>query len=143
MTTHTDAPADDLVERLERLARSATRGLWIVSRSRNQTVNVRCVEQPHAPSVANIPARLNRTEDADFIADACPDNILALTARIRSLEAQRDEAVGLLRRSNEALANVTAFEWDAREIMGNTNFEICKHAREQVRAFLDSLTEKR
>lgn len=36
--------------------------------------------------------------------------------------------------ADEALAQFTAFETDAREIMGNTNFEIVKQRREQVRA---------
>lgn len=35
-----------------------------------------------------------------------------------------------------ALALVTAFEDDARYIMGNTNFTICRLRREQVRAAL-------
>ena len=111
MTTHTDAPADDLVARL---TARRTQKRWVL------------------------------TGRGGYVQRDNPDRLCSeAAARIRSLEAQRDEAVGLLRRSNEALANVTAFEWDAREIMGNTNFEICKHAREQVRAFLDSLTEKR
>lgn len=41
-----------------------------------------------------------------------------------------------LESANNALAQITAFEMDAREIMGNTNFEIVKMEREKVRAAL-------
>ena len=52
-------------------------------------------------------------------------------------QAQELEAMrAALRSADHALACVTAFEADAREIMGNTNFEIVKHIREKVRAAL-------
>lgn len=41
-----------------------------------------------------------------------------------------------LRAADEALAQVTAFEDDARYIMGNTNFAIVQQRREQIRAAL-------
>lgn len=47
-----------------------------------------------------------------------------------------DVAVKALEAADDALAQVTAFEQDAREIMGNTNFEICKKRRDEVRQAL-------
>jgi len=41
-----------------------------------------------------------------------------------------------LQAANEGLACTTAFEDDARYIMGNSNFEIVKARREQVRAVI-------
>jgi hypothetical protein len=38
-----------------------------------------------------------------------------------------------LRAADEALAQITAFEDDARHIMGNTNFKIVKLRRQEVR----------
>ena len=43
-----------------------------------------------------------------------------------------------LKQADVALANVTAFEDDARYIMGNTNFEITKHCRDEIRARLSA-----
>jgi hypothetical protein len=43
-----------------------------------------------------------------------------------------DELLEALRAADEALAQVTAFEEDARYIMGNTNFNIVKMRRAQV-----------
>lgn len=42
-----------------------------------------------------------------------------------------------LKAADEALAQVTAFEDDARHIMGNTNFAIVQQRRNQVRAAID------
>lgn len=50
------------------------------------------------------------------------------------------EVVEALKAANEALTQFTAFELDAREIMGNTNFEIVKLRQKQIRAFLAALS---
>ena len=63
-------------------------------------------------------------------------------AEIHRLRGERDEAVAKVKLADAALANVTAFEDDARYIMGNTNFEITKHARDEARAFLAKLEER-
>ena len=56
-------------------------------------------------------------------------------------QAQPDaRAVEALRAANEALALVTAFESDARYIMGNTNFAILQQRREQVKQALQALS---
>ena len=53
-------------------------------------------------------------------------------------EAQVDgaEMTRLLKLADSALANVTAFEDDARYIMGNTNYAITENARSEIRSFL-------
>ena len=56
-------------------------------------------------------------------------------------QAQPDaRAVEALKAANEALALVTAFESDARYIMGNTNFTILQQRREQVKKALQALS---
>lgn len=56
-------------------------------------------------------------------------------------QAQPDaRAVEALRAADEALAMVTAFESDARYIMGNTNFTILQQRREQVKKALQALS---
>ena len=64
------------------------------------------------------------------------DLALSLAAAPPASAPDLGEVVEALKSSDRALANVTAFEDDARYIMGNTNFEIVKHEREQVRALL-------
>ncbi|WP_404415416.1 Lar family restriction alleviation protein [Brevundimonas vesicularis] len=53
-------------------------------------------------------------------------------------EAQDEgaEMTRLLKLADSALANVTAFEDDARYIMGNTNYAITENARSEIRSFL-------
>lgn len=53
-------------------------------------------------------------------------------------EAQDEgaEMTRLLKLADAALANVTAFEDDARYIMGNTNYAITENARSEIRSFL-------
>lgn len=46
------------------------------------------------------------------------------------------EMTRLLKLADSALANVTAFEDDARYIMGNTNYAITENARSEIRSFL-------
>lgn len=58
--------------------------------------------------------------------------------RAESAQALADRYEKALRGADEALAQITAFEADAREIMGNTNFEIVKLRREEVRQALSS-----
>lgn len=48
----------------------------------------------------------------------------------------------LLKLADAALANVTAFEADARYIMGNTNYAITENARSEIRSFLLAQTAK-
>lgn len=50
------------------------------------------------------------------------------------LIAAAPELLEALKAADEALAQFTAFEDDARHIMGNTNFAIVQQRREQVRA---------
>lgn len=78
-------------------------------------------------------------------ADECPAERVraALAARLpETPEAgpRPTEGVGklveALKAADEALAQFTAFEDDARYIMGNTNFAIVQQRREQVRAAL-------
>lgn len=45
-----------------------------------------------------------------------------------------------LRAADAALASVTAFESDARYIMGNTNFALVQQCRDQARAALSKAT---
>lgn len=52
------------------------------------------------------------------------------------LIAAAPEMYEALKAADDALAQFTAFEYSAREIMGNTNFELVKLRREQVRAAL-------
>ncbi|WP_292090492.1 hypothetical protein [Brevundimonas sp.] len=64
-------------------------------------------------------------------------SILAPTTPARA-EAQDEgaEMTRLLKLADSALANVTAFEDDARYIMGNTNYAITENARSEIRSFL-------
>lgn len=55
-------------------------------------------------------------------------------------DALTAELLAALQSADHALAQVTAFECDAREIMGNTNFEIVKHERERVKAAIAKAT---
>lgn len=120
MTTHTDAPADDLVTRLNARADHYLRRAEIMAK--------------YADTV-------DRSDLYAAIADGDADaeHVLAATmreaaARIRSLEAQRDEAVGLLRTLE-----------DERKREGAT-FAHLKRAVAVAWSkvfFLDSLTEKR
>ena len=69
------------------------------------------------------------------------DVIAAWNRRAPAPQAQPDaRAVEALRAANEALALVTAFESDARYIMGNTNFAILQQRREQVKQALQALS---
>jgi hypothetical protein len=52
------------------------------------------------------------------------------------LIAAAPELYEALKAADEALAQFTAFEDDARYIMGNTNFEVVKQRRAQVKAAL-------
>ena len=54
-----------------------------------------------------------------------------------SINPDGPEALALLKLADSALACVTAFEDDARYIMGVTNFEIVRHARDQIRSALN------
>lgn len=63
----------------------------------------------------------------------------SLLSRAQAAEAKLGEAVKALTAADEALAQFTAFEADAREIMGNTNFAIVQQRREQVQTFLSTL----
>lgn len=56
------------------------------------------------------------------------------------LIAAAPDLLEALRAADEALAQVTAFEDDARYIMGNTNFEIVKLRRQEVRAAIAKAT---
>lgn len=62
----------------------------------------------------------------------------ALSTTPARAEAQVDgaEMTRLLKLADSALANVTAFEDDARYIMGNTNYAITENARSEIRSFL-------
>jgi hypothetical protein len=85
------------------------------------------------------------------------DRLDVYVERAEAAEGERDQhAEDLLRvctelgrarkaleAADEALAQVTAFEADAREIMGNTNFAIVQQRREQVRAALSVPAEER
>lgn len=51
------------------------------------------------------------------------------------------EALEALKAADEALTQFAAFEDDARYIMGNTNFEIVKQRRTQVRQALAALSD--
>jgi hypothetical protein len=62
--------------------------------------------------------------------------VAAIDAASERQAAEIERLRGALKSADHALAQVTAFECDAREIMGNTNFEIVKHERERVRAAL-------
>ena len=67
--------------------------------------------------------------------------IAAWNRRSPAPQAQPDaRAVEALKAANEALALVTAFESDARYIMGNTNFTILQQRREQVKKALQALS---
>nr|DAQ12786.1 MAG TPA: protein of unknown function (DUF5351) [Caudoviricetes sp.] len=64
--------------------------------------------------------------------------LAALSTTPARAEAQDEgaEMTRLLKLADAALANVTAFEDDARYIMGNTNYAITENARSEIRMFL-------
>ena len=69
--------------------------------------------------------------------NALPDLIAAARERDGLREQARLDGEAL-KAADVALANVTAFEDDARYIMGNTNFEITKHCRDEIKARLEA-----
>lgn len=74
-------------------------------------------------------------------ADAVERWNAAWNRRSPAPQAQPDaRAMEALKAANEALAMVTAFESDARYIMGNTNFSIFQQRREQVKQALQALS---
>lgn len=56
--------------------------------------------------------------------------------RATQAERQRDEAVGLLRVADAAMANITAFDDEIWSVIGSTNLSILKANRTAIRAFL-------
>lgn len=56
--------------------------------------------------------------------------------RFVQAEFQRDEAVGLLRVADAAMANITAFDDEIWSVIGSTNLSILKANRTAIRAFL-------
>lgn len=56
--------------------------------------------------------------------------------RTTQAERQRDEAVGLLRVANAAMANITAFDDEIWSVIGSTNLSILKANQTAIRAFL-------
>lgn len=104
MTTHTDAPADDLAGRLKNDARGAyLRRPWRGKGGLQRDLN-------------------------------------AAVARIRSLEAQRDEAVGLLVRCRVGI-EVLRTMLNSRKLTAGV--EASDDLLSALRAFLDSLKEGR
>lgn len=73
------------------------------------------------------------------LCDEAADEIERLTAEVESLKKSSEMDKAALKAADIALANTTAFEEDARYIMGNTNFEITKHCRDEIRARLDAI----
>lgn len=70
-------------------------------------------------------------------------HLTALTDALKAVQpvdALMSEMLDALQAANEALASITAFEDDARYIMGNTNFELVKLRREQVQAAIAKAT---
>lgn len=67
-----------------------------------------------------------------------PERFKEAADTIESLQAELERAVAMVTGADKALANVTAFESDARYIMGNTNFEIVQQWRDQARSFIAS-----
>ena len=61
---------------------------------------------------------------------------LTLVERMAALALLQRDMLAALKAADEALAQFTAFEDDARYIMGNTNFAIVKERREQVKALI-------
>lgn len=87
-------------------------------------------------------------DSADPIQDHLHGRTVVLVADLRLLIAAARERDGLieqarldgeaLKAADVALANVTAFEDDARYIMGNTNFEITRHCRDEIKSRLEA-----
>lgn len=73
------------------------------------------------------------------LCDEAADEIERLTAEVESLKKSSDMDKAALKAADIALANTTAFEDDARYIMGNTNFEITKHCHNEIRARLAAI----
>ena len=88
---------------------------------------------PRTDVALAIPGAHKRDPNVAFIGTATP-------ARILSLLDSHAALLEALQAANEALASITAFEDDARYIMGNTNFELVKLRREQVKAAIQSAT---
>jgi len=59
---------------------------------------------------------------------------------LSAILAERAALLEALTEADSALANVTAFEGDARYIMGNTNFAIVEAARNKARAAITLAT---
>lgn len=68
-----------------------------------------------------------------------PNRLLTRTEDA-TLMGRAPEMLAALKIADHALAQFTAFELDCREIMGNTNFAIVQHNREQVRAAISRAT---
>lgn len=142
MTTHTDAPADDLVERLEartvqRLAQNWRKGLKCPECDADAD-RPKCMWDcgPSCP-------RLD-PHAYDFSPYTSHPDPLSheAAARIRSLEAQRDEAVGLLRESIDLTGLCTTPDRFGEAGSGEVFLRMTAH-NARSRAFLDSLKEGR
>jgi len=105
-----------------------TPGPWPFERTgdgKRYVVGEGLVEGPHGYEVAEV-----YSDDCD------PDEALA-NAR---LIAAAPDMLAALKSADHALTQFVAFELDAREIMGNTNFEIVKCERERARAAIAKAT---
>lgn len=87
------------------------------------------------------PARAEAQDEDTPCTDCGDTGVTHQTERrcsCQEAEAQDEgaEMTRLLKLADSALANVTAFEDDARYIMGNTNYAITENARSEIRSFL-------
>ena len=80
-------------------------------------------------------------QKASGYADGHFEALDAAMMAVRPADALTAELLAALKSADHALAQVTAFERDAREIMGNTNFEIVKCERERVQAAIAKAAE--
>lgn len=79
-------------------------------------------------------------QKASGYADGHFEALDAAMMAVRPADALTAELLEALKAAEHALTQFTAFELDCREIMGNTNFAIVQHNREQVRAAIAKAT---
>lgn len=92
-------------------------------------------------ALSTTPARAEAQDEDTPCTDCGDTGVTHQTERrcsCQEAEAQDEgaEMTRLLKLADSALANVTAFEDDARYIMGNTNYAITENARSEIRSFL-------
>lgn len=91
-----------------------------------------------AEAIDHTERRLSEVQPTALSVRLSPWRVRLILSRLAVLEEERRLDGESLKQADVALANVTAFEDDARYIMGNTNFEITKHCRDEIRARLQA-----